>query len=353
MTLHVMAYLNVATSPDPLFARDRPLIDPFGRAISYLRVSVTDRCDLRCVYCMPERMKFSPRTDALSLADLDRIITAFIRRGVRKVRLTGGEPLVRKGIETLIRRLGSEVSGGRLDELTLTTNGTYLAEYVDILLDAGVRRVNVSLDTLNPEVFERITRRPALQAVLRGIEVALAAGLSVKINTVALKDLNADEIPQIIAWAHERGIDVSLIEIMPMGEIDQDRLDQYLPLSIVRARLDELWTLTPLSYRTGGPSRYFKVDETGGRLGFITPLTQNFCDGCNRVRLTSAGRLFMCLGQSDSADFGALLRGGADEAMLDVAIDDAISRKPKGHDFKIDRRCATPALARHMSVTGG
>ena len=332
---------------------DHPLVDPFGRAISYLRVSVTDRCDLRCSYCMPERMTFLPRSDLLSIEELERLIGAFISRGVRKVRLTGGEPLMRKGVDSLIERLGLQLADGRLDELTLTTNGTRLAEHAGALARAGVRRVNLSLDTLKPDLFEKITRRHLLAAVLQGVDAARAAGLKVKINIVALKDLNTDEIPAIISWAHGFGMDVSLIEVMPMGDVGEDRLDQYVPLSALRRSLEKRWTLMPLAFRTGGPSRYVKVEETGGRLGFITPLTQNFCEGCNRVRLTCTGRLYMCLGQNDAADFRALMRAGADDAALDDAIDEAISRKPRGHDFKIERRCAAPAVARQMSVTGG
>ncbi len=331
----------------------RALVDPFGRSISYLRVSVTDRCNLRCSYCMPERMQFLSHSQVLPLRDLERLIRAFIRRGVRKVRLTGGEPLARKGIDSLIARIGGDVRAGKLDELTLTTNGTQLAAHARSLFEAGVRRVNVSLDTLRPEVFERIARRPALESVCEGVDAAQSAGLGVKINTVALKDVNVDEIPTIIEWAHARGIDVSVIEVMPLGDIGEDRLDQYVPLTVVRERLDARWTLTPIAYRTGGPSRYFKVEETGGRLGFITPLTQNFCEGCNRVRLTCTGKLFLCLGQSEAADFAPLLRAGTDDDALDDALDEAISRKPRGHDFRIEKRCSAPSLARHMSVTGG
>jgi len=334
-------------------ALQRPLIDPLGRTITYLRVSVTDRCDLRCAYCMPERMIFLPRKDLLTLEELYDLIQAFMRRGVRKVRLTGGEPLLRRGVETLIGRLGEAAAHGGLDELTLTTNATHLAEHAEALARAGVRRINVSLDTLRPEIFERIARRPALNAVLSGIDAALAAGLAVKLNTVALKDLNAGEIPDIIAWAHGRGMDVSLIEVMPMGEVDEDRFDQYLPLTTVRAELEQRWTLTGLAYRTGGPSRYVRVEETGGRLGFISPLTRNFCEGCNRVRLTCTGRLYMCLGQNDAADFRALMRSDASPEALDAAIDEAIARKPKGHDFRIEQPRAAPAVARRMSVTGG
>jgi cyclic pyranopterin phosphate synthase len=330
-----------------------PLIDPFGRKVSYLRVSVTDRCDLRCAYCMPQRMTFLPRRDLLSIEELSHLVSAFIRRGVRKVRLTGGEPLVRKGFETLIAALGEDVAAGRLDELTLTTNGTQLEAYAQAIAAAGVKRINVSLDTLDAGVFERLTHRALLPDVLRGIDAAAAAGLFVKINVVALKGVNEHEIPAIIAWAHQRGHDVSLIEVMPLGDVDEDRIDHYLPLFSVREELERRWTLEPIAFRTGGPSRYVRVAETGGRLGFITPLTQNFCDGCNRVRLTCTGRLYMCLGQNDAADFRALLRAGAGEAAIDEAIDEAIGRKPKGHDFRIEKRCAKPAVARTMSATGG
>ncbi|MEQ1931887.1 MAG: GTP 3',8-cyclase MoaA [Parvularculaceae bacterium] len=344
---------DLLTRPAPTAPPSSPLVDPYGRTVSYLRVSVTDRCDLRCAYCMPERMEFLPRRDLLSLEELERLVRAFIRRGVRRVRLTGGEPLVRRGVGTLIERLGAEVGTGTLDELTLTTNGTRLAEFASLLFAAGVRRVNVSLDTLDPDVFERLARRALLPAVLRGIDVAAAAGLKVKINTVALKDANRREIPNIVAWAHARGFDVSLIEVMPMGEVEESRMDQYLPLSSVRSDLGEQWRLEPIAYRTGGPSRYVRVAETGGRLGFITPLTNNFCEGCNRVRLTCTGRLYMCLGQNDAADFRELMRSGAAEEALDVAIDEAIGRKPKGHDFETANRCGAPSVARTMSVTGG
>ncbi len=334
-------------------APHRPLIDPYGRTISYLRVSVTDRCDLRCVYCMPERMTFLRRRDLLTIEELSRLIRAFTRRGVRKVRLTGGEPLVRKGVDALIAALGEDVRAGRLDELTLTTNATQLEAHAAAIAAAGVKRINVSLDTLDPVVFERLTRRALLPDVLAGIDAAAAAGLFVKINVVALKGVNEREIPEIIAWAHGRGHDVSLIEVMPLGEVDEDRIDHYLPLSAVREQLAQRWTLEPIAFRTGGPSRYVRVGETGGRLGFITPLTSNFCDGCNRVRLTCTGRLYLCLGQNDAADFRTLMRAGANDALLDAAIDEAIGRKPKGHDFRIDRRCASPAVARTMSATGG
>lgn len=330
-----------------------PLADPFGREISYLRVSVTDRCDLRCVYCMAEHMTFLPRRDVLTLEELDRLASAFIRRGVKKLRLTGGEPLVRRDVMSLIRNLGRHLASGALEELTLTTNGTQLARHAADLAAAGVRRINVSLDTLDVERFRAITRWGQIEQVLEGIRAAKAAGLSVKINTVALKGTNEHEIPSIIEWAHGEGHEVTLIETMPLGEIDGERTDQYLPLSQVRAELGKRWSLDDISHRTGGPARYVRVRETGGRLGFITPLTHNFCESCNRVRLTCTGTLFMCLGQEDQADLRAVLRASADDALLDLAIDEAIGRKPKGHDFIIDRDHNRPALARHMSQTGG
>ncbi len=329
------------------------LIDPFGRTVSYLRVSVTDRCDLRCAYCMPQRMTFLPRKDLLTIEELTRLVRAFIARGVNKVRLTGGEPLIRRGVDGLIEELGGEVRSGKLDELTLTTNGTQLEAHANLLAKSGVRRINVSLDTLKPDLFERLTRRAALKDVLRGIDAAQSAGLHVKINVVALKGANEDEIPEIIEWSHRRGFDVSLIEVMPLGEIDADRMDQYLPLSAVRENLALRWALEPIAFRTGGPSRYFRINETGGRLGFITPLTNNFCEGCNRVRLTCTGKLYMCLGQNDSADFRDLMRSGADDEAVGAAISAAIARKPKAHDFRIEKRCSAPAVARTMSMTGG
>ena len=329
------------------------LVDGFGRAVTYLRVSVTDRCDLRCVYCMAEHMTFLPRRDVLTLEELDRLASAFIRRGVKKLRLTGGEPLVRRDVMSLIRNLGRHLAGGALEELTLTTNGTQLARHAADLAAAGVRRINVSLDTLDVERFRAITRWGQIEQVLEGIRAAKAAGLSVKINTVALKGTNEHEIPSIIEWAHGEGHEVTLIETMPLGEIDGERTDQYLPLSQVRAELGKRWSLDDISHRTGGPARYVQVRETGGRLGFITPLTHNFCESCNRVRLTCTGTLFMCLGQEDQADLRAVLRASADDALLDLAIDEAIGRKPKGHDFIIDRDHNRPALARHMSQTGG
>jgi cyclic pyranopterin phosphate synthase len=329
------------------------LIDPFGRRISYLRVSVTDRCDFRCVYCMAEEMTFLPHRDLLTLEELDRLCSAFIARGVRKLRLTGGEPLVRKNLMALVRSLSRHLGTGALDELTLTTNGSQLKRFAAELADCGVRRLNVSIDTLDPEKFRRITRRGDLGVVLDGIAAARAAGLHVKINTVALKGGNEDELADLVGWAHGLGMDLTLIETMPLGEIDGDRLDQYLPLSVVRDRLAQRWTLSPIPYRTGGPARYFEVKETGGRLGFITPLTHNFCESCNRVRVTCTGTLYMCLGQDASADLRTPLRGSEGDEALGRAIDEAISRKPKGHDFVIDRRGAAPALARHMSTTGG
>ncbi|HEY3917836.1 MAG TPA: GTP 3',8-cyclase MoaA [Stellaceae bacterium] len=330
------------------------MIDPFGRHIAYLRVSVTDRCDFRCVYCMAEDMTFLPKADVLSLEELDRLCGAFIRKGVKKLRLTGGEPLVRKNIMSLVRALGRHLESGALDELTLTTNGSQLARYADELKAAGVKRINVSLDTLDPEKFTAITRWGKLDQVLSGLDAAKRAGLAVKINTVALKDVNDDEFDRLIGWCGEQGFDLTLIEVMPMGEIgDTARLDQYLPLSLVRGRLQRQWTLGETDYRTGGPARYYTVAETGRRIGFITPMTHNFCESCNRVRLTCTGTLFMCLGQHDSADLRSALRASSGDALVEAAIDEAIARKPKGHDFIIDRRHAKPAMARHMSVTGG
>jgi cyclic pyranopterin phosphate synthase len=329
------------------------LVDPFGREISYLRVSVTDRCDFRCVYCMAEHMSFLPKADLLTLEELDRLCSAFVDRGVRKLRLTGGEPLVRRGIMTLFASLSRHLESGRREELTLTTNGSQLAKHAAELAAHGVRRINVSLDTLDPEKFRAITRWGALDQVLAGIDAAKAAGLRIKINTVALKGVNEEELPRLIEWAHGGGMDLTLIEVMPLGEIGEGRLDQYLPLSIVRARLAECFSLEELDYRTGGPARYVRVAETGGRLGFITPLTHNFCESCNRVRVTCTGTLYMCLGHEDAADLRKPLRASEANDLLHAAIDEAISRKPKGHDFIIDRRHQRPALARHMSVTGG
>ncbi len=329
------------------------LVDPFGRGIEYLRVSVTDRCDFRCVYCMSEHMTFLPKKDLLSLEELDRLCSAFIARGVRKLRLTGGEPLVRKNIMWLIQSLGRHLKSGALQELTLTTNGSQLEKYAADLKAAGVCRINVSLDTLDPVKFKAVTRWGELPTVLRGIKAAEDAGLKVKINAVALKGVNEHEIEDLVRFAHGRGADLTLIETMPLGDIDGDRTDQYLPLSVVRARLMDHFTLEDSPYRTGGPARYVTAKETGGRIGFITPLTHNFCESCNRVRLTCTGTLYMCLGQDDAADLRAPLRAHADDAALQAAITEAIARKPKGHDFIIDRRTAKPAVSRHMSVTGG
>jgi len=330
------------------------MIDPFGRAIRYLRVSVTDRCDFRCVYCMSEDMSFLPKAEILSLEELEQLCGAFVRLGVRKLRLTGGEPLVRRNVMQLVRGLSGHLKSGALDELTLTTNGSQLARFAGELAEAGVRRINVSLDTLDPHRFAAITRWGRLDKVLEGLEAAERAGLAIKINTVALKGVNDDELDRLVAWCGERGYDLTFIEVMPMGELGgAERVEQYLPLSLVRARLGERWTLSETDHRTGGPARYSLVEETGQRLGFITPLTHNFCESCNRVRLTCTGTLYMCLGQEDAADLRAPLRSGGSEADLEQAIHEAIARKPKGHDFVIDRRHSRPAVSRHMSVTGG
>ncbi len=329
------------------------MIDPFGRAISYLRVSVTDRCDFRCTYCMAEDMTFLPKKDLLSLEELDRLCTVFIEKGVRKLRLTGGEPLVRRNIMELVRQLSRHLRSGALEELTLTTNGSQLSRFAGELADAGVRRINVSLDTLDPVKFRTITRWGDLSKVMAGIDAAQQAGLKVKLNAVALKGFNDAELPHLMAWAHGRGMDLTVIETMPMGEIDADRTDQYLPLSRLRADLSRQFTLTDIPYKTGGPARYVEVAETGGRLGFITPMTHNFCESCNRVRLTCTGTLYMCLGQEDAADLRAPLRASEGNDLVSRAIDEAIGRKPKGHDFIIDRRTSRPAVSRHMSVTGG
>jgi cyclic pyranopterin phosphate synthase len=327
------------------------MTDPFGRRISYLRVSVTDRCDFRCVYCMAETMTFLPREELLTLEELDRLASAFVAKGVRKLRLTGGEPLVRRNIMSLIRSLSRHLGGG-LDELTLTTNGSQLALHAEALAACGVERVNVSLDTLDAAKFRAITRRGDLAQVLHGIAAAQRAGLKIKLNMVALREVNEDEIEDMIRWAHGRGFDLTLIETMPMGEIGADRTEQYLPLSLVRARLEHHFTLDEVPYRSGGPARYVNLRETGGRLGFITPMTHNFCEWCNRVRVTCTGTLYMCLGQEDAADLRAPLRASPDDALLHAAIDEAIARKPKGHDFVIGRG-ERPQLARPMSVTGG
>ncbi len=329
------------------------MIDPFGRAISYLRVSVTDRCDFRCTYCMAENMTFLPKKDLLTLEELDRLCSVFIEKGVRKLRLTGGEPLVRKNVMHLVRELSRHLKSGALDELTLTTNGSQLARFAGELADCGVRRINVSLDTLDPVKFHQVTRWGHLDKVMAGIDAAQAAGLAVKLNAVALKNFNDGEIPDMLQWAHGRGMDLTVIETMPMGEIEEDRTDRYLPLSLLRASLERRFTLRDIPYRTGGPARYVEVAETGGRLGFITPMTHNFCESCNRVRLTCTGTLYMCLGQEDAADLRAPLRASEGNELLAAAIDEAIGRKPKGHDFVIDRRTNKPSVTRHMSVTGG
>ncbi len=328
------------------------MIDPFGRHITYLRVSVTDRCDFRCIYCMSEDMTFLPRADLLTLEELDRMCGAFVGLGVRKLRITGGEPLVRRNLMWLFERLGQRLGDG-LDELTLTTNGSQLRRFAAELYGHGVRRVNVSLDTLDADKFRAITRWGRFDQIMDGIAAAKKAGLRVKINTVAMKGVNEDEIGDMVAWCGDLGFDLALIETMPLGDIDGDRTTQYLPLSVVRARLAERWTLTDIDYNTGGPARYVAVGETGGRIGFITPLTHNFCESCNRVRLTCTGTLYMCLGQADAADLRAPLRASESNGPLIEAIHEAIGRKPKGHDFVIDRRHNRPALARHMSVTGG
>jgi GTP 3',8-cyclase len=330
-----------------------PLQDTYGRTVTYLRVSVTDRCDFRCAYCMAEDMTFLPRRDLLTLEEIDRIASAFVARGVDKLRITGGEPLVRRNIIWLFERLARHRDGGRLKELTLTTNGSQLQRFASALKGAGVERINVSLDTLKPDRFKAITRRGDLATVMAGLDAADAAGLKIKLNAVALKGANEDEFDDLIRFAHGRGWDLTLIETMPMGEIEADRTDQYLPLSVVRARLMDRWTLTDIPHRSGGPARYVQVAETGGRLGFITPLTHNFCESCNRVRLTCTGTLYMCLGQDSAVDLRAPLRASPDDALLNAAIDRAMILKPKGHDFIIDRRANKPAVARHMSVTGG
>ena len=329
-----------------------PLVDQFQRRISYLRLSVIDRCDLRCTYCMPERQTFLPKAEVLSLEELHKLALGFIARGVTKIRLTGGEPLVRRDMIELVQALGRQLGQG-LEELTLTTNGTRLAEFADDLRAAGIERVNISLDTLDREKFARIARRDQLPAVLEGIEAARAAGLKVKLNTVALKGVNEDEIAEIMGWAHGLGMDLTLIEVMPLGEVEEDRIEHYLPLTTVRAALEQRFTLTPENHRTGGPARYVRVAETGGRLGLITPLTSNFCDGCNRVRVTATGQLFACLGGREQVDLRAALRSEAPEAALEAALDEAMRIKPERHHFRMDERGAAPAQPRHMSMTGG
>ncbi len=331
------------------------LVDSFGRQISYVRISVTDRCDFRCVYCMAENMTFLPKKDLLTLEELERLSDAFIATGVRKIRLTGGEPLVRRDVISLIRALGRKLGDapGTLGELTITTNGSQLERFAPELRSAGVRRINVSLDTLQRARFEAITRWGKYDKVMAGIQAAKEAGLHVKINAVALKGVNEDEYDRMIAWCGAEGFDLTLIETMPMGEIDEDRTDQYLPLSLVRSRLEQRWTLTDLPDRTGGPARYVRIEQTGGRLGFITPMTHNFCESCNRVRVTCTGTMYMCLGQEDAIDLRAPLRASEDNGALLDAIRQGIDRKPKGHDFIIDRRHNRPSVGRHMSVTGG
>jgi GTP 3',8-cyclase len=329
------------------------LIDPFGRHVSYLRVSVTDRCDFRCTYCMSENMTFLPKKDLLSLEELDRLCSAFVEQGVKKIRLTGGEPLVRKGIMSLVQSLSRHLKSGAMEELTLTTNGSQLAKYAAELASHGVKRINVSVDTLDDGKFRQITRWGELSKVKEGLAAAQAAGLSIKLNAVALKGVNEHEIPEMIRWAHGENMDLTLIETMPLGDIDGDRTDQYLPLSQVRAGLMDHFTLDDIPYKTGGPARYVRVKETGGRLGFITPLTHNFCESCNRVRITCTGTLYMCLGQEDAADLRTPLRASEGNELLTRAILEAITRKPKGHDFIIDREHNKPAVSRHMSVTGG
>jgi cyclic pyranopterin phosphate synthase len=329
------------------------LIDRFGRVVNYVRVSLTDRCNLRCVYCMSEDMAFLPKAELLTLEELDRLCTAFVRRGVRHLRLTGGEPLVRRGVMDLVRRLSRHLESGDLDNLTLTTNGVRLRGVARELAEAGVRRVNVSLDSLDRATFARIVRGDFLPQVLDGIAAAQDAGLRVKINTVALKHDNATELPRMIQWAHGRGMDMTLIEAMPLGDIAADRADQFVSLATVRRELSSFWMLTEMPERSGGPARYVRVTETGGKLGFITPLSHNFCDSCNRVRVTCTGTLYMCLGQDAAVDLREPLRTSAGDELLHAAIDRALEAKPKSHDFLLPVRGSAPAVARHMSVTGG
>jgi cyclic pyranopterin phosphate synthase len=340
-------------SLSPMPPRLGPMTDPFGRTISYLRVSVTDRCDLRCFYCMSEDMTFLPKADLLTLEELDRLCSAFIAKGVKKLRLTGGEPLVRRNVMSLVRSLSRHLDSGALRELTMTSNGTQLARFAGELRDCGMRRINVSLDTLDPAKFRAITRWGDHDKVLAGVEAARSAGLAVKINAVALKNMNEDEIPSLMEWAHGKGMALTLIEVMPMGDIGEGRIDQYVPLSLVRARLAQQYTLTDVDENSGGPARYVRVSETGGTLGFITPMTHNFCEACNRVRITCTGTLHTCLGHEDASDLRKPLRASADDELLSATIDRAIGLKPKGHDFIIDRRHNRPSVSRHMSVTGG
>jgi cyclic pyranopterin phosphate synthase len=329
------------------------LIDPYGRTVDYLRVSVTDRCDLRCVYCMSENMTFLPRKDLLTLEELDRLCTVFVKKGVRRLRLTGGEPLVRRGIMDFITGFSRHLKSGALDELTLTTNGTQLAKYAKGLADAGVRRLNVSLDTLQADRFRSVTRWGDLAKVLSGIDAALDAGLQIKINMVAVKGFNVDEIVPMMTWCHRQGMDLTMIETMPLGDVGEDRNEQFISVSEIADMLKEEFTLNEIAYKTGGPARYVKVEETAGRLGFITPMTHNFCESCNRVRLTCTGVLYMCLGKDDAADLRAPLRQSRDNGLVTAAVEEAITRKPKGHDFLIDRDNTGPAVTRHMSTTGG
>lgn len=336
-----------SSAPHPV-----PLVDQFQRRITYLRLSVTDRCDLRCGYCMPERMTFLPKKDVLSLDEMHDLALGFIARGITKIRLTGGEPLVRRDMIELVQAIGRKLGDG-LEELTLTTNGTRLAEFAEPLRAAGVRRINVSLDTLDRETFATLARRDSLPQVLEGLAAAKAAGLGVKLNTVALKGINEDEIPDIVAWAHGQGFESTLIEVMPLGEVEEDRVDHYLPLVAVQEDLARRWTLVPSAHRSGGPARYWDVAETGGRLGLITPLTNNFCEGCNRIRVTATGQLYACLGGNERVDLRAALRSDCPNEALDEALDTAMRIKPARHHFAIDARGAAPALARHMSMTGG
>jgi len=342
------------TKPDAhSLERGASMIDPFGRDISYLRISVTDRCDFRCFYCMSERMTFLPKPEVLSLEELDRLCAAFISKGVRKIRITGGEPLVRRDIMSLFGKLSRHLDSGALEELTLTTNANQLARYAKELYAHGIRRINVSLDTLDPQKFNTLTRRGDLKKVLHGIETARMAGHHIKINTVALKGLNEHEIPQLVEWAHNKGMDLTLIETMPLGEVESDRIDHYLPLPVVRDRLESRWTLTDLDLNTGGPARYASIAETGGRIGFITPLSHTFCSSCNRIRVTCTGRIYMCLGQEAFVDLKEPLRHSISNDALNAAIEQAIGRKPEAHNFAIEQPHADPTLSRHMSTTGG
>jgi cyclic pyranopterin phosphate synthase len=329
------------------------LIDSFGREITYLRLSVTDRCDLRCTYCMAENMTFLPRKDLLSLEELGTLCESFIKRGIKKIRITGGEPLVRRDLMSFIHKLSKHRISGKLDEITLTTNGTLLSRYAKELKQNGVERINISLDTLDPIVFTKLTRRNALEAVLKGIDTALEAGIKVKINTVALKGVNDREIPSLIEWAHNKSMDITLIEVMPLGDIDEDRVDQYIPLNAIRDNLEQRFTLNNVPLRTGGPARYAKIKETGGILGMITPLTNNFCASCNRVRVTCTGQIYTCLGHGNKLDLRAAIRGENSDAELERLLGVAMREKPEKHYFDISERGAKPTVARHMSVTGG